>query len=304
MARLRPARCRKCDLRRFGRATTLQKRPGAPAAALLVHEPSTPQWRLAVPPREAPALLKRFQFPQGNRGKKEDAGAAAPHRDLRVEAPRRHGCRTIPQPPLLVCRCTRRPNLSCRDRFRSGSGKKAHSPKEFLWRPSPSVALVADVEFELPALLAVTRYAPELERADFGYARLKTNRQNGSLRAVDVERHFERAELLDARAPVFQQVADIILLANGRTQEAELRRFANHQAKLSTRDFRLGALFHAEGHNAKRFQRSLHARHGRHSAFDPDVIRARGATADSDTLSSPRPAVVSRSARYGMIEIR
>src|ERR1035438_1999415 len=95
----------------------------------------------------------------------------------------------------------------------------------------------------------------------------------------------------------------MVLLANRRAEEAELGWFANYQAKLSIGDLRLGAFFHAERHNAKRLQRGFHARHSRHSAFDPDVIRARGATSDSDSLSTPGPAIVSRSSRYCVIEI-
>src|ERR1035438_6816658 len=96
----------------------------------------------------------------------------------------------------------------------------------------------------------------------------------------------------------------MVLLANRRAEEAELGWFANYQAKLSIGDLRLGAFFHAERHNAKRLQRRFHARHSGHSAFDPDVIRARGATPDSDSLSTPRSAIVSRTSRYRMLEIR
>src|ERR1035437_2072637 len=95
----------------------------------------------------------------------------------------------------------------------------------------------------------------------------------------------------------------MVLLSNRRAQEAEFGGFANYQAKLSIGDLRFSSFFHAERHNAKRLQRGFHARHSRHGAFDSDVIRARGATSDSDSLSTPGPAIVGRTARYRMIEI-
>ena len=100
------------------------------------------------------------------------------------------------------------------------------------------------------------------------------------------------------------KIADVVLLSNRRTQEAELGGFAYDQAKLPIRDLRLRAFFHAERHDTKRLQRSFHAGHGGHGAFDPDVVGARGATADSDSLSTPRSAIVSCTARYRMLEIR
>src|SRR5271157_3897220 len=125
---------------------------------------------MVVLPREVRASLMRFQLPSGDRERKEDARAATARLGLRVAAPRIRGCRMIPQPPPPACRYKRRPSLWCRDRHQSGSGKNARSPPQNPWHPRPSVALVANVELELPALFPVTGDAPELERADLCYA--------------------------------------------------------------------------------------------------------------------------------------
>ncbi len=50
---------------------------------------------------------------------------------------------------------------------------------------------------------------------------------------VDLQRDVERPELLEVVAPVLDQRAGAIALADRRAQEPELRRLADHQAELT-----------------------------------------------------------------------
>src|ERR1700750_1878014 len=88
--------------------------------------------------------------------------------------------------------------------------------------PRLTLVLLPDVEFELPALRAVARDAPDFERADLGHARLKADGQHRVLLAFEVERDFERARLFNLVAPVLDHAPDLVGLAHGRAEEAEL----------------------------------------------------------------------------------
>src|ERR1019366_2192494 len=112
---------------------------------------------------------------------------------------------------------------------------------------------------ELPAIGVVARDTPQLQRADFRYARLQAYRQHRSLLAFERERHFERTEFLDVGAPVLQEIADVVLFANGGTEEAELGGLADHQAELAAGHERFGAFLHSEGHDANRLERGFHS---------------------------------------------
>src|SRR5271163_2257150 len=98
------------------------------------------------------------------------------------------------------CRGRPRQSLSCPDRCRSDNGK---APR------ISTPGLFADVQLKLPALLAVTGYTPDLERAEFGNARLEPHRYNRSLLTIQFKRDLQRAELLYVVTPVFQQAADL-----------------------------------------------------------------------------------------------
>ena len=64
---------------------------------------------------------------------------------------------------------------------------------------------------------AVAGYAPDLEGAEFGDASLEPHGYNRSLLAIQFERDLQRAEFLDIVAPIFQQAADLVLLADAGT---------------------------------------------------------------------------------------
>src|SRR5271155_950363 len=176
------------------------------------------------------------------------------------------------------CRGRPRQSLSCPDRCRSDNGKAP--------RISPP-GLFADVQLKLPALLAVTGYAPDLERADFSNSRLEPYRDNRSVLPIQCKRDFQRPEFLEFVTPIFQQAADLVLLANAGSQETKLGWFAYHQAKLSVGNRGLRAFLHAKRNDAERFERSFHAGNCRHGAFDSDVVRTRSAAANTHAAPAP-----------------
>src|SRR5215468_6459735 len=162
--------------------------------------------------------------------------------------------------------------------------------------------LLPNIEFQLPSLLPVARHAPEFERADLGYAALQSHRQHSLFLSVDLKRHFERADLLNfISAPVFNHSADLILFANGRTQEAELSRFADYQAEFAVGNFGLRPLFHSKRDDAERFERSGPPWNCGHRAFDADVVGARSAASDADAATATGPAVISRATRHSVV---
>src|ERR1017187_5295087 len=155
------------------------------------------------------------------------------------------------------------------------------------------VALLADVQLQLPAIGIIARDTPEFQRADFGDTRFQSDRQHASLLAFEVERHFQRAEFLDVGGPVLQEIADVVLLADGGTQEAELSGLADNQAEFAAGHERFAASFHAEGHDTKRLERGFHSGDSGHRAFDSHVIGTRGAAANANTLSAAGASVIS-----------
>src|SRR5262249_13071057 len=96
-----------------------------------------------------------------------------------------------------------------------------------------SVGSFADVQFELPAVIALALLPPQLQRPDFRHGALERYGNEIVLAAaVLLERDFERRELLEIVAPVFDERAGGIALADGGAQEPEFRRLAHRQAEL------------------------------------------------------------------------
>src|SRR5208337_290044 len=167
-----------------------------------------------------------------------------------------------------------------------------------------SIALSPDIQFQLPALRAVAGNTPHLECADLRHPRFQTDRQNGSLLTVDVQGHLERVEFFYVVCPVLGQVANAVLLPHRRTKEAELRRLADNQTELATRNLHLRSLFHSERYDAQRLHRRFHPWDGWHCALDSNVVRPRGAAANAHSVSTPYSPVVRRTARHSMLKVR
>src|SRR6185436_13363919 len=154
-------------------------------------------------------------------------------------------------------------------------------------------------------MVAAALAAPELERAELGHLALERDRNDGTFGlALFLERHLERAQRLDVPAPVLDQRARRILLADGRREEAELGRLADRQPELASRDVGAGPFLHAERDDAERLERRREAGHRRERALDADVVAARRAAADAHALAAGADAaVVGGAARDGVIEI-
>src|SRR5690349_3028855 len=137
------------------------------------------------------------------------------------------------------------------------------------------IRLVPHAELELPAPLAVTRDAPHLERADLGQMDPQAHGDEGAVVVGPREHGGERRQLLDLVAPELEHGAERVVLAAAGPEHAELRRLADHEAELLTRQLELGPLLRALRHEADRLERRRHAGHRRHRRLDPDVVRAR-----------------------------
>src|SRR5277367_4194088 len=196
----------------------------------------------------------------------------------------------------------RRPENRCKPRQSSSCPNRCRSDNEKAPTTSPP-GLFANVQLKLPAVRAVAGHAPDLEGAELSNTGFEPHRHNRSLLAIHFERDLQRAEFLDIGAPVFQQAADVVLLTNAGTQEAKFGWFADDETKLSARNLCLGALLHAKGNDTERLERGFHAGHCRHGAFDSDVIRARGAAADTYAATATRLSIIGRAARNRVLQV-
>ena len=151
---------------------------------------------------------------------------------------------------------------------------------------------------------AVARYAPDLKGAEFGDASFEPHRYNRSLLAIQFERDLQRAEFLNIGTPIFQQAAGMVLLTDTGTQETKLGWFADDEAKLAAGNRGFGALLHPKGNNAERLERSLHAGHRRHGAFNSDVIGTRGSTSYTHAATATRLPVIGRASRNCVLQVR
>src|SRR5262252_9856158 len=175
-----------------------------------------------------------------------------------------------------------------------------------------SRAALADVQLQLPAVRATLRLAPELESADFSDAAFERDRDHvfvaacrRRVRAVGRQRHFQGPEFLELVAPVFDDGPRRIVLPDRGAQKAELRGDTDGEPELLSFDRRAGPLFHPERHDAESFQRRLESGHGGHRALDSDVIAARCAAANADTVAArPGTSVVRGPASDSMLEVR
>src|SRR5262245_29981007 len=132
-------------------------------------------------------------------------------------------------------------------------------------------------------MAAAALAAPQLEGAELGDLALERDRHDRPFGlALFRERDLERVQLLDVVAPVLDERAGRIRLADRRRQEPELGGFADRQAELAAGNRRARALFHPERDDAERLERRRQAGHRRQRALDADVVAARRAAANAD----------------------
>ena len=102
--------------------------------------------------------------------------------------------------------------------------------------------------------------------------------------------------LLDLEAQGTIRVLDLVVLKKDAEatlkafdlsdEKPELRRLADRQSELASRDRRARALLHPERHDAERLQRCRESRDCRQRALDADVVTARGAAPDANAASA------------------
>ena len=141
-----------------------------------------------------------------------------------------------------------------------------------------------DVQLQLPAPVAVRARAPQLERADLGDAALERHRrQVGRVACSSLPVSVTSSGPSSSRSSPQSSMS-----APGRSflRIVELRKrnsAGSPTARPNSRPAiaRARAFFHAERHDAERFERRREAGHGRQRALDADVVAARRAAADA-----------------------
>src|SRR5436309_2120809 len=181
--------------------------------------------------------------------------------------------------------------------------RKGESGKRAL---NAQILRFADVQLELPPLLAVPLLAPQVEGADFSHTAFEHDGDEVVGAAItSFERDFERAELFQVLAPVVDERTGQIVLARRGREEPELGGLADGEAELATGDRRTRAFLHSEWDDTQRLERRGETGNRGHRTLDADVIGARGAAADADAaMAGPHAAVICRTPRDGVIEIR
>src|SRR4051812_16171012 len=112
--------------------------------------------------------------------------------------------------------------------MRIGPRDRVHATAEFVVPrsmptsrfPGGSVCVrVTDVQLELPALAAIARNTPELDRADFGHLALEGHRDSGAVLAVDLQRHVQGAQFFEIVAPILDQRSRRVVLTDCGAEE-------------------------------------------------------------------------------------
>src|SRR4051794_13629383 len=111
--------------------------------------------------------------------------------------------------------------------------------------------MLSYVQLQLPAVVLIAGDAPQLQRPHLGDAALERHGQHGVVLSVEAKRDFQRTQLIDLLAPVFDERSRRITFAGPRAEEPELRGLADDEAKLAI-DCGARALFHSERHDAQR----------------------------------------------------
>src|SRR5262249_41318931 len=100
-----------------------------------------------------------------------------------------------------------------------------------------------------------------------------------------------------------EDLPDLIRLARRRAQKAKLDGLTDDQSELLAGDLRFGAFLHAERDDAQRANRRSFAGDGRRRGLDPDVVAARGPSANTDTAAALGRSEVCSASCDGEIEV-
>src|SRR5262245_21327904 len=105
----------------------------------------------------------------------------------------------------------------------------------------------ADVQLELPAMRTIPGFTPELERTDFTESAFERDRDDPLICRRDparimFQRNLEATELVEIVAPILDDRAWLITLADRRREKPKLRRLPHGQSKFASGDRRAGPL--------------------------------------------------------------
>src|SRR5437660_2805215 len=126
--------------------------------------------------------------------------------------------------------------------------------------PGVSFRLLADIELQLPALLAVSAQAPKFKRTDFGNLAVEMNGYGAAFTAGGFQSSGQRIQFLNLAFPFVNDCPHGITATDAGAQEAKFSRLAHDQAELLLRHVALGSFFHAKGNHTKRLERRRAAR--------------------------------------------
>ena len=167
------------------------------------------------------------------------------------------------------------------------------------------VGVFSHAELQLPSLVTECADAPQLEHPQFADVRMEVDRNIVFFDFFRLrEIRFERIGFFQLGfRPLGDQIAGLVVLANGRREEAEGGGLADDQADRLARDIGFGSFFHAEGHDAEGAERTGSAGDGEAGGFDADVIAAGRAAADANAAAVFGDAVVGSAAGDGVVEV-
>src|SRR5215467_10202894 len=96
------------------------------------------------------------------------------------------------------------------------------------------------------------------------------------------QRNLETTEFVEIVAPILDNRAWWITLADRRREKPKLRRLPHRQSKFASRYRRARPLLHSERHHTQCLQWRGKPRYRRQRAFNPNVVTARRATPDTN----------------------
>src|SRR5436190_24131808 len=173
------------------------------------------------------------------------------------------------------------------------------------WQLALRLGVLPHTELQLPAMGRLGALAPELENAQLGDLRVKANGDKLVFdRVVFGKQCFERVRLGKLIvAPAIEQFTGFVGLAHGGAEESKRGGLADNEPEFAAGDVEAGPFLHAERHDTEGLQRPRRPGNRQARSFDADVIRTGGAAPDSDAAVLLGPAVISRPAGHGVIEV-
>src|SRR5437764_6564117 len=169
-----------------------------------------------------------------------------------------------------------------------------------------SLLLHPHIQFEFPFAGTAFLQTAQFECSDFRDNGLKVDgHQFAFVTFLGRQRGFDGGDFFEFVVPgdVLEHRADAVVAAEGTGEETKAGVFTDDETKLLRRHVGVRAFFHAEGSDAKGFDRRFHAGHSGHRRLDANIVGARGAAANPQTVTMSDPTAVGRAARDAAAEV-